>query len=283
MFESLSQLRYPQASHHEPAPCLELEQVSVYYDAVMALDNVSFSIERGERIAIVGPNGAGKSTLFQVIAGIIRPSSGQLRIFGEPPGSHICIGYVPQRRQIDWSFPVSVADVVMMGRSGRIGLFRWPRRHDWQKVRQALQQVDMLAYARRQIGELSGGQQQRVFLARALAQEAELLLLDEPLSGLDAPSQDAIFEILDQVQASGVTVLMATHDLDQAATHFNRIMLLNRRIIAFGAPEKALRPENLITAYGGHLHRLPVDDVTPGDMLLTDTCCSGGETEHSHG
>ena len=284
MLDSLSQLRYPHASHHDPAPSLQLEQVSVSYDGVKVLNDITFTVQRGERIAIVGPNGAGKSTLFQVIAGMIRPSAGTLHIFGEPPGCHICIGYVPQRRQIDWTFPVSVADVVMMGRSGRIGLFRWPRRQDWQLVRQALRQVDMLDYAQRQIGELSGGQQQRVFLARTLAQEAELLLLDEPLTGLDAPSQQAIFAILDQVQEAGVTVLMATHDLDQAAAHFDRTMLLNRRIISFAPPAEALAPHNLITAYGGHLHHLPgAPDSNEADMLLTDTCCSGGEPETSHG
>lgn len=278
MLDSFSQLRYPQAAHQMTS--LALERVGVRYDGVVVLDDVSFVIERGERIAIVGPNGAGKSTLFKVIAGMLRPSSGSIDIFGEAPGQHICIAYVPQRQQIDWRFPVSVADVVMMGRSGRIGLFRWPRRQDWQRVREALQQVDMLAYADRQIGELSGGQQQRVFLARALAQEAELILLDEPLSGLDAPSQQAIFAILDVLQRQGVTVLMATHDLDQAAAHFDRMMLLNRRVVAFGPPQEVMQTSLLLAAYGGHVQRLPGEQE--GDLVLADTCCSGGD-EPGHG
>ncbi|NOZ70610.1 MAG: metal ABC transporter ATP-binding protein [Chloroflexi bacterium] len=279
MLDSISQLRYPQVKHVPTAPSLELSHVYVQYDDTLALEDVSFQVKQGERIAIVGPNGAGKSTLFKVIVGILRPSKGKLSIFGEPPGGHICIGYVPQRRQIDWRFPVSVADVVMMGRAGRIGLFRWPRKHDWERVREALREVGMLEYAKRQIGELSGGQQQRVFLARALAQEAELLLLDEPLTGLDTPSQEAIFNILAKVQALGVTVLMATHDLDQAASRFDKMMLLNHRVIAFGPPAEAMTPENLIITYGGHVHQLPHSEVATKQppIFLTDSCCSGGE------
>lgn len=279
MLDSITQLRYPQAKHSPTAPSLDLRHIFVHYDDIVALEDVSFQVKRGERIAIVGPNGAGKSTLFKVIVGLMRPSRGELSIFGKPPGRHICIGYVPQRRQIDWRFPVSVADVVMMGRSGRIGLFRWPRRHDWERVREALIEVGMLEYSKRQIGELSGGQQQRVFLARALAQEAELLLLDEPLTGLDTPSQEAIFSILAKVQEKGVTALMATHDLDQAASRFDKMVLLNHRLIAFGPPAEVMTPENLIITYGGHVHQLPAAETPPKQppFFLADTCCSGGE------
>jgi ABC-type Mn2+/Zn2+ transport system ATPase subunit len=174
---------------------------------------------------------------------------------------------------------VTVSDVVMMGRSGKIGVFRWPRRRDWEIVDHALERVGIGSLAARQIGELSGGQQQRVFLARALAQEAELLLLDEPLTGLDLPSQENLFDILDTLRAQGITVLVATHDLDQAASHFDRMMLLNRRLVAFGRPPEVFTPQHLATAYGGHLHVLPTGEITE-QLVLADTCCEGGETGH---
>lgn len=274
---SLAQLRYPSAAHLAEAPSLEVRDVSVRYNGTVALEAVSFTTNVGERVAVVGPNGAGKSTLFKLIAGLLRPNEGSIRIFGNPPGGHICIAYVPQRSQIDWHFPVNVSDVVMMGRSGKIGLFRWPHKHDWHLVEQALVQVGMIDLAHRQIGELSGGQQQRVFLARALAQEAEVLLLDEPLTGLDAPSQEAIFTTLDTLKQHGITVLMATHDLDQASARFDRMMLLNHRLIAFGSPAEIFTPANLVRAYGGHLHVLPAAANAEEQLVLADTCCEGGE------
>jgi len=167
--------------HHNPdAPILETHKLTVSYDGRVALEDITFHLHTGERIAVVGPNGAGKSTLFKVVAGVLPPTSGEVKISGFGPRGHICIAYVPQRSQVDWHFPASVADVVMMGRIGQVGFFRWPRRADWHTVHAALEAVDMDALANRQIGELSGGQQQRTFLARALAQEAELVLMDEP-------------------------------------------------------------------------------------------------------
>jgi ABC-type Mn2+/Zn2+ transport system ATPase subunit len=275
--------------HESAAPTLEMSHVSVAYAAGVnattslrgapsisekyTLEDISFRVETGQRVAIVGPNGAGKSTLFKLIVGTLKPSSGLVNVYGYGPDGHICIGYVPQRNQIDWSFPVTVEDVVMMGRVGQIGFFRWPRRRDWAMVQSSLARVNAVHLAKKQIGELSGGQQQRVFIARALAQEAELLLLDEPLSGLDAPSQAAIFAILDDLSADGVTVLMATHDLNQAAEHFDRVVLLNKRIIAFAPPAAALTPNNLLQAYGGHMHVVSEGDKT---VLLTDSCCDEG-------
>ena len=234
-----------------------------------ALHNITFTAQHGERIAVVGPNGAGKSTLFKLIVGTIKPSRGQVHIFGHGPDGHICIGYVPQRSEIDWSFPVTVEDVVMMGRVGQIGLFRWPRRADWELVRRSLDRVEASHLAKKQIGELSGGQQQRVFIARALAQEAELLLLDEPLNGLDMPSQQAIFNILDSLRPDGVTVLVATHDLQLAADQFDKIMLLKQKMIAFAEPTAVLTSDNLLQAYGGHVHVLEDDSQT----ILVDECC----------
>ena len=261
-------------SHNATAPVLELEGVTARYDGTPALENVSFRVRRGDQVAVVGPNGAGKSTLFNLLAGILKPQQGVVRIAGSGPSDHICIGYVPQRNRIDWRFPVNVEDVVMMGRIGKIGLLRRPGREDRQKVRDALAKVDMLSFAHRQIGELSGGQQQRVFLARALAQEAELLLLDEPLAGLDMPSQEAILRILSQMRADGITILVATHDLNQAAEKFDQMILLNRRVIAYGPPSEVLTTENLARAYGGQLHVLHTPD---GDILINDSCCGGGK------
>ncbi len=187
-------------SHDPDAPILRADGISVRYESGAALEDVSFELTPGERIAIVGPNGAGKSTLIKVIAGVQQPTSGQISIFGHKPDGHICIAYVPQRTQVDWNFPVTVADVAMMGRVGQMGLFRNPKPKDWEIVQQALDVVSMGHLAKRQIDQLSGGQQQRMFIARALAQEAELILMDEPMTGLDVPSQDEIFAILDLLQ-----------------------------------------------------------------------------------
>jgi manganese/iron transport system ATP-binding protein len=258
---------------------LALNNVTVIYGDVTAIHRITLQIERGEQVAVVGPNGAGKSTLFNVIAGLIKPSSGMVTIAGSGPGAHLCVGYVPQRNRIDWRFPVTVADVVMMGRVGKIGLLRWPRRADRERVQAALAQVGMTALAGRQIGELSGGQQQRVFLARVLAQEAELLLMDEPLSGLDMPSQEAILIILDSLRRQQITVLVATHDLNQAAEHFQSVVLLNRRLVAYGPPAHVLTPECLTLAYGSRMH---VVHGEQGDLLLTDSCCGGGELIPPH-
>ncbi len=264
-------------SHQPACPCLQLVDVSVAYAGGphgrtarngrdLALQHITFQVESGHRVAVVGPNGAGKSTLLHLIAGTIQPTSGQVQIFGSGPGKHICIAYVPQRSQIDWSFPVTATDVVMMGRAGQIGLLRRPSRQDKQIVEESLARVNALSLAHKQIGELSGGQQQRIFIARALAQEAELLLLDEPLAGLDIPSQEAIFAILDSLRPSGVTILMATHDLALAAEHFDQIMLLNQAMVAFGEPTAVLTPENLVHAYGG---RMPAIMPTAAPLLVT--------------
>jgi ABC-type Mn2+/Zn2+ transport system ATPase subunit len=273
---------YRGTAHIPDTPMLEVRDVSVAYAAVgngqtasrgvqYALEDVSFQVEQGEQIAVVGPNGAGKSTLFKLIVGVLRPSQGQVLMCGHEPDRHTCIAYVPQRSQIDWSFPATVEDVVMMGRVGRMGLFSRPRRRDWIHIRESLARVDAAELAKKQIGELSGGQQQRVFIARALAQEAELLLLDEPLSGLDLPSQQAIFDILASLRPDGVTVLVATHDLNLAAERFDRVMLLNKRIVAFDRGSAVLTAENLLAAYGGHVHRIGQDE----SMYLADSCCGG--------
>lgn len=265
---------YRRLTHDAQQPLLRLKQVSVAYDGVVALENINFSLHAGWRVAVVGPNGAGKSTLFKVVTGLLAPTAGEVRLYGTAPDQHLCIGYVPQRSQVDWHFPVTVADVVMMGRLAQIGLLGWPKKSDWDAVYEALETVRMRDLAKRQISELSGGQQQRMFIARALAQHAELMLMDEPLNGLDVPSQEDILKILDSLRQKGVTVMVATHDLEQAAEHFDRVLLLNRRMFAFGTPDEVLTTENLLAAYGGHI-RIP--ENKPPWMAVGDTCCGGDD------
>jgi manganese/iron transport system ATP-binding protein len=268
---------YPHTHHLDDQPILDVHKLSVRYNGRLALENVSFHLHAGELVAVVGPNGAGKSTLFKVVAGVLQPASGEVTVYGSVPHGHVCIAYIPQRNQVDLSFPVNVADVVMMGRIAKLGPLGWPRKRDWNFVHQALETVELGDLAKRQIGELSGGQQQRVFLAQALAQGAELVLLDEPLSGLDVPSQAAIFSILDDLHASGITTLVATHDLNLAAERFDQILLLNHKLVAFGTPSQVFTRPQLMEAYGGHMHVVPEGD---GVMVLTDTCCDG---EEGHG
>lgn len=264
---------YPHTDHQANQPVLDISHLTVHYNGRNALEDITFHLHEGERIAIVGPNGAGKSTLIKVIAGVLQPSSGEVNIFGSRPGKHVCIGYIPQRNQVDWAFPVSVADVVMMGRSAKLGPLNWPHKKDWDVVKHALATVELTNLASRQISQLSGGQQQRMFIARALAQESELMLMDEPLTGLDTPSQEGLLSLMDRLKQEKVTVMVATHDLDQAAKHFDRILLLNHKLIAFGNPGEVLHTDNLLHAYGGRLK--PVDGQT---VLNTDDCCDEGET-----
>ncbi len=285
MSEFVQQISYRGIDHKPGSPTLEMSHVYAVYnrssasppgrEPAFALEDISFQVQRGERIAVVGPNGAGKSTLFKLIVGTLSPHQGDVQLYGHAPDEHICIAYVPQRSQVDWTFPATVADVVMMGRVGQIGLFRRPRRQDWDIVHASLERVKAGHLAKKQIGELSGGQQQRVFIARSLAQEAELLLLDEPLTGLDAPGQDSFFDILDALRPDSVTILVAIHDLNLAVERFDRVMLINKRLVAFGSGENVLVTDNLLVAYGGHMHRIGDE----GDMLLTDTCCDHGEME----
>jgi manganese/iron transport system ATP-binding protein len=283
LLKELRSTNYLIRHHHPPhdpgTPILRINDLTVRFDGSLALDRISFELPKAERLAVVGPNGAGKSTLFKVIAGVLKPSKGQVHVFGSEPDGHICIAYVPQRSQVDWTFPVNVADTVMMGRIGKMGLFRQPRAHDWEVVQQALEVVNLSHLAKRQISQLSGGQQQRMFIARALAQEAELMLMDEPLAGLDVASQEDIFIIMDTLQKRAVTVLVAMHDLKQAAERFDRVMLLNHRILGLGAPDEVFSTEKLASAYGGHLHLVPSED---GVLIVSDTCCEGDEENHPH-
>jgi ABC-type Mn2+/Zn2+ transport system ATPase subunit len=251
----------------EPAR-LELRDVSAGYDGKLVLADVSFQVPHGARVAIVGPNGAGKSTLFKVLVGLLPARRGEVLIHGRSLGAHQdCVAYVPQRNDIDWRFPVTVADVVMMGRYGHLGWTRRPTRADKDIVRHSLDQMRIGDLARRSIGELSGGQQQRVFLARALAQEPHILLMDEPFTGVDAATQEATLELLDVLHAQRVTVMISTHDLNLAAGRFERVLLLNRRVIAYGAVSEVFTPQTLGQAFSGQMLMLP------NGQALVDDCC----------
>jgi len=276
-FEELRKTNYLiRHSHpHQPGkPIMVMDKLSVRYESGAALDNISFELKTGERLSVVGPNGAGKSTLFKVIAGVLKPTSGTVHVFGHTPDGHICIAYVAQRSQVDWNFPVRVLDVVLMGRVGKLGLLRFPTKYDYDLSWEALETVDLQDLGKRQISQLSGGQQQRMFIARALAQEAELMLMDEPLTGLDVNSQEDLFEIMDRLKERGVTVLVAMHDLNLAAEKFDRVMLLNRKLIDIGTADKVFSAENLMEAFGAHLHLVHTDE---GVLALGDTCCDEGQ------
>lgn len=252
---------------------LQVSGVTVNYNnrARPALELVSFSVPEGTRLAIVGPNGAGKSTLFKVIAGLLPLAAGEIRIHDVPSGVHQeCVAYVPQREEVDWRFPVNVSDVVMMGRYGSLGWLKRPTRQDRDAVQRALAQMNIQNLAQRSIGELSGGQQQRVFLARALAQQPHILLMDEPFTGVDATTQAATLELLDELRSQGVTLMVSTHDLNLAAEHFDRVLLLNHRVVAYGAPEQVLTNDNLMRAYGANALFL-------GDKMVVDECCPPDE------
>jgi ABC-type Mn2+/Zn2+ transport system ATPase subunit len=217
-----------------------------------AIENLSFSVTHGDRVAVIGPNGAGKSTLFRAIVGLIPFTKGEISVNGKDCiVSHDFVGYVPQHEAIDWSFPVTVHDVVMMGRTRQIGWFRWPRAQDRELVKHVLETLSLTHLVERQIGELSGGQRRRVFIARALAQETNVLLMDEPFTGVDTTAEREIMTTLDVLQDQGITVLLATHDMHKAATHFDKMLLINQRVVAYGTPPEVMRPDILKQAYSG--------------------------------
>jgi ABC-type Mn2+/Zn2+ transport system ATPase subunit len=256
--------------HDESAPALVVRDLTVAYDGRIALTGVSFELPAGARLAIVGPNGAGKSSLLKAISGLLAWSEGTIEIHGHEPRGHICIGYVPQRTQVDWRFPVTVYDVVMMGRIGRLGPLRRVQASDKRIVRSALARVGLEEFAGRQIEELSGGQQQRMFIARTIAQESSIVLMDEPFAGLDVSSRDEVISLLDRLQ--GTTLLVALHDLGIASAHFDHALLLKGRMLGFGSPSHVFGEEALRAAYGSCLRMIRTDD---GVLVVHDTACSG--------
>jgi ABC-type Mn2+/Zn2+ transport system ATPase subunit len=250
---------------------LALAEVSVSYNGHLALDELTFQVSHGASLAVVGPNGAGKSTLFKALVGLLPVQKGEIHIHGRPLGHHQdCVAYLPQREEVDWRFPVTVADVVMMGRFGQQGWIRRPDKTDWGLVAQSMEQMGVSDLAERSIGELSGGQQQRAFLARALAQQPHILLMDEPFTGVDFRTQEVTLSLLDHLKAQQVTVMVATHDLNLASEHFELVLLLNRRLVAYGSPKEVFSPKNLSQAFGEKV--LILDGA-----ILVDECCPPDE------
>ncbi|WP_096190618.1 metal ABC transporter ATP-binding protein [Evansella halocellulosilytica] len=231
---------------------INVKNLSVHYQGNLALKNVSFSVNKGNIIGVIGPNGAGKSTLMKAMLGLEK-SKGEVSFFGH----HInqlrkSLAYVPQRNTIDWDFPVRVEDVVLMGRYMHVPLLKKIRRHDRQLAQEALLKVGMEEYSTRQIGELSGGQQQRVFIARALAQDADLFFLDEPFVGIDVKSEEIIVDLLHELSLKGKTIFVIHHDLSKVEKYFHELILLNQELIGFGAVDDVYRPDYLKKAYQGN-------------------------------
>ena len=234
-------------------PAIAVENVTVHYGEVLALDSASLSLEHSRICGLVGMNGSGKSTLFKVIMGMVKPDSGRVLINGEPPvkmRKDAGIGYVPQSEDVDWAFPLSVRDVVMMGRYGHLGFTRRPRKADRDAVEHALERVELSEYADRQIGQLSGGQKKRAFVARGIAQGATMMLLDEPFAGVDKRSEATITRLLRELADNGATILISTHDLHALPRLCDEAVLLMRKVLMHGSPDTVLQPENLAMAFG---------------------------------
>jgi manganese/zinc/iron transport system ATP- binding protein len=246
---SLTPRPHTSTSHDE---CLVLRNITVAYDRHVVLRGVSADIERGQVIGVIGPNGGGKSTLLKAILGIVPLVGGSVSLFGQPASkSRHRMACVPQREVVDWDFPVSVQDVVLMGRYPKMGLLRRASQADRDAVESALRRVDMTDHAHTQIGRLSGGQQQRVFIARALAQEADLLLLDEPMTGIDASTQELILQVIEEERQHGKIVLLATHDLASASCACDCLCCVNERMVSYGTVEDTYTAENMAETFGG--------------------------------
>ncbi|MGA7671685.1 MAG: metal ABC transporter ATP-binding protein [Nitrolancea sp.] len=243
-------------------PAIDVRGLTTGYRDEPVLSNVELVVQRGSLVGVIGPNGGGKSTLFKTILGLLRPWSGEVLVEGKRGKPGHVIGYVPQTETVDWSFPVRVRDVVMMGRYPRLGLLRRPGKADVEVVEDALEKVGMTDFNDAQIGELSGGQRQRVFIARALAQEPSILLLDEPVSGVDAVTQHQIFELIERLCQEGRTALVASHDLSCVAQRFDQVLLLSGRVVGYGPPESVLSQELLNETFRSHLLLLEVGGRT---------------------
>jgi len=233
---------------------IEVEHLTVSYNARPALLDVSVNIEADQLVGIIGPNGAGKSTFIKAVLGFVRPDLGTVRIGGtNAQNAKGQVAYVPQRGAVDWDFPITVKEVALMGRYQQIPWYSSPRKEDGETAMEALKMVRMEEFADRQIGELSGGQQQRVFMARALAQGSNILLLDEPFAGVDAATERAILEVLDRAKRSGKTLVVVHHDLSTAAEYFDKLLLIKQRLYAYGEPEAVLQEDLLSQVYEGRL------------------------------
>jgi manganese/zinc/iron transport system ATP- binding protein len=250
-------------------PAVAAHDLTVAYRDTPVLWDINLAIPAGTLTAIIGPNGAGKSTLLKAMLGLVPAAAGHAEFFGQPYAARRqLVGYVPQRGSVDWDFPTNALDVVMMGRYGRLGWLRRPGRAERERALACLEQVGMADYANRQISQLSGGQQQRVFLARALAQDAQVYLMDEPFAGVDATTERAIIALLQDLRADGKTVVCVHHDLETAPDYFDWLVLLNVRLIAAGPMAATFTADNLRATYGGRLALL--------DKTLTDNASTAG-------
>lgn len=235
-------------------PALEVHDLTVAFNRKPVLWNIDLKIPQGKLVGIIGPNGAGKSTLIKAVMGILPLSSGYTKLFDQDINDvRHKISYVPQRESVDWDFPASVLDVVLMGRYGKLGLFKRPRKADRDVAMDCLKKVGIDAFADRQISQLSGGQQQRTFIARALAQQADIYFMDEPFSGVDAATEKTIIELLRTMTQSHRTVIVVHHDLQSVSKYFDWVILLNTRLVAYGPTRTTFTQKNLQTTYGGKL------------------------------
>ncbi len=251
-----------------PAAILDVHDLTVAYQDRPVLWDFDLVVERPSLVGIVGPNGAGKSTMVKACLGLVPRASGEVTFFGRPLAKmRRRVGYVPQRESVDWDFPVTAFDTVLMGTYGELGWFRRPGRPQRERARECLDRVGMSEFASRQIGQLSGGQQQRVFLARALAQQADLYFMDEPMAGVDAATEQVVFDLLRSLRDEGRTVLVVHHDLRTVPDYFDDVVLLNTRLVASGPVGTTFTAENLRRAYGGRLDLLEIaaDAVEAGE------------------
>ncbi|MCX2744253.1 metal ABC transporter ATP-binding protein [Mangrovivirga sp. M17] len=233
---------------------VEIHDLVVAYNRKPVLWNIDAHLPAGKIIGIIGPNGAGKSTLIKAMMGLLKPASGKILFFDNPLDEvRERVAYVPQRESVDWQFPVTVFDVVLMGRYKKVGLFKNPGKSDKEKAKQALEKVDMYQFRDRQISQLSGGQQQRVFIARALIQDADIYLMDEPFAGVDASTEKAILKLMKEMGEQGKTVIVVHHDLQTVMDFFDWVMMLNQRLVACGKTQDVFIEKNLNDTYGGKL------------------------------
>lgn len=252
------------APSHNPHPgdaavpaVLDVHDVTVAYHRKPVIWDIDLTLNEPQLVGIVGPNGAGKSTLMKAILGLVPMATGQVRILGQPLARvRKRVGYVPQRESVDWDFPISALDTVLMGTYGRLGWLRRPRAKHRKRAVECLETVGLADFADRQIGQLSGGQQQRVFLARALAQRADIYFMDEPMAGVDAATERVIFGVLQELRAKGKTLFVIHHDLRTVPVYFDYVVLLNMRLVASGPVEEVFTQENLRSTYGGRLELL---------------------------
>lgn len=259
----------------ESSPIVRVHEVTVTYDHIVALKDASLEVPQGAFVALIGPNGAGKTTLLRVILGLITPDAGEVEVFGRPPRQlgrlRTRIGYVPQVQQIDLHFPLRVRDVVLMGRYGRLGLFHWPGKADHEAVKNALAEVGIPDLIDRPLSDLSGGQRQRVFLARALVNHPDLLLLDEPTAGVDSAASESLYALLRRLNEQGITVLLVSHDVGVVAQYVDTVACVRGRVVAHDRPEVVLTDTTLAEAYGcdvlffhhGHVPHMVVRQSEP--------------------